>query len=147
MAGRGFAPKDPSARPRPKTKDALDPIKVRADGVHRGFALDNELLPEGEIWHRATQRWWANWRASAQATSWVEADWDFLVDTALLHHRMWTDGAPALAAEIRLRVAKFGATPEDRMRLRMTIEADQAEVAATGAGVTNIQSRRKKLTS
>jgi hypothetical protein len=38
---------------------------------------------------------------------------------------LWS-GNGSVAAELRLRVAKFGATPEDRLRLRMQIaEPDQ----------------------
>jgi hypothetical protein len=36
-----------------------------------------------------------------------------------MHHAMWEKGQWTLAAEVRLRVAKFGSTPEDRMRLRI----------------------------
>jgi hypothetical protein len=37
-------------------------------------------------------------------------------------------GDKAVAPELRLRVAKFGATPEDRARLRITFAAaDEAE--------------------
>lgn len=47
-------------------------------------------------------------------------DWDFLLDTALLHAELWS-GNRSVAAELRLRVAKFGATPEDRARLRIQV--------------------------
>ena len=52
-------------------------------------------------------------------------DWDFLEDTALLHHGVWNGGRVSIAqqtnalAEIRQRVAKFGATLEDRLKLRI----------------------------
>ncbi|TCO47311.1 hypothetical protein [Actinocrispum wychmicini] len=47
-------------------------------------------------------------------------DWDFLLDTALLHAELWS-GVASVAPELRLRVGKLGATPEDRQRLRMQI--------------------------
>lgn len=64
------------------------------------------------------------------ASTFIEADWDFLIDTALLHSEMW-NGSPALAAEIRLRVSKLGVTPEDRLRLKLQIdqEVEQAPKA------------------
>ena len=41
---------------------------------------------------------------------------------------MWSKGQWTLAAEVRLRVAKFGATPEDRARLRMVFaDADEKD--------------------
>lgn len=58
------------------------------------------------------------WQASPQAEHFSSTDWDFLLDTALIHARLWS-GELSAAAELRLRVAKFGATPEDRARLRM----------------------------
>jgi hypothetical protein len=42
------------------------------------------------------------------------------MDTAIMHHKMWS-GDLTWAPEVRLRVAKFGATPEDRARLRIVL--------------------------
>jgi hypothetical protein len=75
------------------------------------------------LWSERTQAWWATWRRSPLAVTFIDADWDFLLDTALLHNELWS-GSPGVAAELRLRVAKFGATPEDRMRLRIAIDDD-----------------------
>jgi hypothetical protein len=67
------------------------------------------------------------WNESPLSAEFTQTDWDFLLDTALLHARFW-QGDPKMAAELRLRVAKFGATPEDRARLRITFaQADEAE--------------------
>lgn len=100
---------------------------------------DDELrgpeLPEGVLgvntktgelieWHPMTLIWWNEWRtfpqaqAQAQAQTFTGTDWSFLVDTALMHHAMWEKGQWTLAAEVRLHAAKFGATPEDRARLK-----------------------------
>lgn len=54
-----------------------------------------------------------------EAEQFTESGWQFLADTALMHSAMWAKGQWTLAAEVRLRVAEFGATPEDRARLRM----------------------------
>lgn len=54
-----------------------------------------------------------------------EPDWDYLLDTVLLHHAMWTNGCWDFAEEVRQRVAAFGATPADRARLRFEIEAPE----------------------
>ncbi|MFE7108837.1 hypothetical protein ACFU98_12740 [Streptomyces sp. NPDC057575] len=95
---------------------------------------DDELrgpeLPEGVLgvntktgelveWHPMTLLWWNEWRTSLQAQTFTGTDWSFLVDTALMHHAMWEKGQWTLAAEVRLRAAKFGATPEDRARLKL----------------------------
>jgi hypothetical protein len=74
------------------------------------------------------------WKASPQAEHFSSTDWDFLLDTAILHARLWNGEATA-APELRLRVAKFGATPEDRARLRMQFaQADEADGKRPAAG-------------
>lgn len=108
VAGRGPRPKDPSRR-------------VRADGVATTFLrvehVEQPPLPDGFDWPEHTVRWWAMWGASPQAELFGSTDWDFLLDTALLHAEVWS-GSLGRLPELRLRVAKFGATPEDRARLR-----------------------------
>ncbi len=67
------------------------------------------------------------WRDSPLSSEFTASDWSFLADTALLHARLWM-GQTTVAPELRLRVAKFGATPEDRARLRITFaQADEAD--------------------
>lgn len=115
MAGRGPAPKDPAKRVR-RNADPKPTQQLEADGE-----LHGPELPElEEPWPAPTVRWWDTWRRSPQAQTMTATDWDFLLDTALLHARFWR-GDAGMAAELRLRVAKFGATSEDRMRLRMQV--------------------------
>jgi len=47
-----------------------------------------------------------------------------------------------LAAEIRLRVSAFGSTPEARLRLKLKIDNDAAEIAQT---VNMDDARRNRL--
>jgi hypothetical protein len=83
------------------------------------------------------------WQDSAQAENFTATDWSFLMDTALMHHAMWEKGQWTLAAEVRLRVAKFGATPEDRARLRMVFaDADEKDEKRAGR-VTPEQARKR----
>lgn len=145
MAGRGPAAKATRSRPRDAAKRAAEFSSISADGEVRGPAL-----PEGVIdddWHPRTQAWWQTWRESAQAKDFTATDWDFLIDTALMHHTMWTKGRWEFASELRLRAAKFGATPEDRVRLRMSVEtsSDAAPATDPAGSVTNIASRRARL--
>jgi hypothetical protein len=77
-------------------------------------------LPETFDWPEATRNWWSTWRRSAQASTFTDTDWSFLLDTAMLHAKFWL-GDRTLAGELRLRAAKFGATPEDRARLKIEI--------------------------
>lgn len=95
--------------------------------------------------------WWETWRKSPQAQTFTSTDWDFLVDTALMHHVMWTKGRWEFASELRLRAGKFGATPEDRLRLRMEVSPAPEDSAASQTApdeqgsVTDISSRRARL--
>jgi hypothetical protein len=154
MAGRGPAPKDPTKRRR---RNAADPETVIVpDDELRGPELPEGVLgvdtKTGELteWHPMTLLWWKTWRESAQAQTFTDTDWAFLVDTALMHHAMWEKGQWTLAAEVRLRAAKFGATPEDRARLKLKVDdptpARQAPVQSPGGNVSDITSRRARLT-
>lgn len=118
--------------------------QVEGDGELRGPLLPEGVLPDDEDWHPRTRQWWETWRRSAQAQVFIETDWDFLLDTALLHHVMWTKGRWEFASEVRLRAAKYGATPEDRMRLKLKIEtpADKPPLTETPRSTS---ARRKNL--
>jgi hypothetical protein len=150
MAGRGGngpAPKDPAKRRR-RNADPVPTTCVQADGRVRGPRLPP--LADGEAWHPRTLAWWATWRKSPQAQAFTGTDWDFLLDTALMHHTMWSKGRWEFASEVRLRAGKLGATPEDRLRLRMQVDQpEQASEAAAGddSRVTDIAARRARLTS
>ena len=127
MAGRGFAPSGTRSRESDQRRDEASLTKVAPDGSERGFDLP-DLEPDvlGERrWPAMTRRWWARWRKSPQAQTFTDTDWDFLLETALIH-RAFALGDLKQAAELRLRVAKFGATPEDRMRLRLQIATPDA---------------------
>lgn len=153
MAGRGPAPKDPSKRRR---RNAAEPETVIIpDEELRGPELPEGALgvnaKTGEIieWHPMTVAWWQTWRESPQAQTFTATDWAFLVDTALMHHSMWAKGQWTLAAEVRLRAAKFGATPEDRARLKLKVDDPTSRPQAptqTPANVSDIRSRRDRLT-
>jgi hypothetical protein len=51
------------------------------------------------------------WAASPLSADFTANDWSELLVAAVLHAEVW-EGATKSAAELRLRVAKFGATPE-----------------------------------
>lgn len=137
MAGRGPAPKDPSKlHPRSK-RSPMPTTTVSPDGAVRG-----PELPDDRNWPARTQAWWETWRNSPQSQAFTASDWDFLLDTAVLHAAFWS-GNNTVAAELRLRVAKFGATPEDRLRLRMQIdepEQPKPEAAQRGGRYGHLRS-------
>lgn len=99
----------------------------------------------GEPWHARTLAWWDTWRKSPQAQTFVATDWDFLIDTALMHHTMWSKGRWEFAAELRLRAAKFGATPEDRARLKIEVAPAAPSEGAKPAPTRSSSDRRQRL--
>ncbi len=111
MGGMGPAPKDPSQRARRNATPASTRLPFT-----RATPPD---LPSDFEWHPMTQNWWKVWQTSAMSELMSEVDWMYMLDTALMHHQMWANGHWTLAAEVRLRVAAFGATPADRLRLRI----------------------------
>jgi hypothetical protein len=150
MAGNGPPPKDP-ARRRRRNADPMGRTTLEADGRVRGPKLPPDGAPLRMEWHPQTVKWWENWRRSPMAQQFLPTDWDFLLDTAIMHHIMWITGKPDGAAEIRLRVAKFGATVEDRARLRLDIQlpepkSSKAKQQQGLAEVTDLDSRRQRLT-
>jgi hypothetical protein len=76
-------------------------------------------------WHPIVREWWDDWRRSEIAPMLEKSDWNFLQDTALLLHEVYNSTRASIAqktaalGEIRQRVSKFGATYEDRLKLRI----------------------------
>lgn len=95
-------------------------------------------------WPAITLEWWQMWADSPLSGGFTSTDWSELRDTALLHARYWT-GQTSLAGELRLRTAKFGATPEDRARLR--IQFAQADEVEDRARTRRTPARYKGLTA
>ena len=137
MAGRGPRPKDPQKRAR-----------SNATGPHMVLRFEQAVqpdLPDEIPWPDHTRRWWEMWAKSPQADHFGSTDWDFLLDTALIHADVWAGNLDRMP-ELRLRVAKFGATPEDRARLRMQFaEADSADAKRPTGGSASERYGRAQL--
>lgn len=134
MAGRGPAPKDGSKRVRrnadvvalrvveasPATQPDLPDfdVQIETDGV---------LTSHTFHWPQQTRLWWGTLASHPLAPEFTEVDWLYLLETARIHADFW-QGATKLGAELRLREAKYGFTPEDRLRLRLSFaQTDEAE--------------------
>ena len=143
MAGVGRPPKDPSTRARRNKAPELRMIEAEpADQPHLPrFEVEDDGRLTEFVWPARTVEWWAMWRDSPLAPEFTANDWSELQDTALIHAAFWS-GNLKMAAELRLRVAKFGATPEDRARLKIVF-AQAAEVDS--GAVTTGSSRAQGL--
>lgn len=144
MAGPGRTPQARRSHPSHDRQRQAEMSHLEADGQVRGPDLPDDVLKEGEQWHPATVRWWETWRLSPQAQTFTDTDWRFLLDTALMHHTMWSKGRWEYAGELRLRSGKFGATPEDRMRLKQTVETP-GDMTTTEPESAQTVKRRKDL--
>lgn len=145
MAGRGPAPKGTRARERDQRRDEAQVTTVVDDGEIHGPELPAMEFFTGELpvsWPERTLDWWDTWRRSAQAQTFTDTDWSFLIDTAVMHAHFWL-GDMKIAPELRLRVAKFGATPEDRARLRLEIQSPTPAKLATPRGSTRASKDRR----
>lgn len=131
MAGRGPAPKDPASRARTNSDPSglklvtVEPVKQPKLPAKRTVMVEG--MPITQAWPAATKTWWKMWADSPLSAEFTSTDWSELLITALLHAAV-VSGDLKFAAELRLRVAKFGATPEDRARLRIQFAtAEEAE--------------------
>jgi len=119
-------PKDPSKRAR-RNKDTA-PVRyiAPAHAVQPDLPeFEVEIRPkDGEpymvpyVWPEATRGWWSMLAGHPLVNEFFDADWAYLLDTALIHAAFWK-GNLTLAGELRLREAKYGFTPEDRAKLRI----------------------------
>lgn len=131
MAGRGPAPKDPSTRARRNRQSDMRVIKGQRSPQPKLPTGVKVRDAQGKLrpftWPQQTKNWWKHWGSSPLAEDFGDTDWSFLLDTAFIHAAYWR-GQLSLAGELRLREAKLGATPEDRLRLKIQFEqADEAE--------------------
>lgn len=142
MAGRGPAP---AAAKRRRNKDPEPVTVVAAADQPRGPELPEGVLPDGDDWHPQTRALWDALRRNPLLVDEPELGWQFLIDTALMHHTMWSKGRWEFASEVRLRVAKYGATPEDRMRLKVKIAVPSEVESSEPVTPASTTMRRRNL--
>lgn len=152
MAGRGPAPKDPSKRVRRNADESPSTLLRFEDAEQPDLPdfdvqveIDGELVSRQFHWPQITRDWWATWRDSPQAEHFGSTDWAFLLDTAILHAAVWGRGDMKALPELRLRVSKFGSTPEDRARLRMQFADADAADSKRSASVPSARERRAQI--
>jgi hypothetical protein len=131
MGARGPERKETHSRVRDTKRRNAPAFEVVDDGEVRG-----PELPDGYDWPEQTRHWWQTWRESPQSQAFLATDWDYLADTALLHADFW-EGDRTVEPGLRQRLAKFGATPEDRSRMKLTVGepvSDAPQMSARKSG-------------
>lgn len=115
MAGRGFAPKDAQGVKTITYNPSAQPPLPRT-------------MPSGDLWPDESVALWEALAEYPLAADWTLVEWLYHLDTIVIHAEFWHTGKATFAAELRLRLAKIGATAEDRARLRIAFaNADEAE--------------------
>lgn len=124
MAGHGPPPKPAGKRARTNS-DPHGVKLVQSEPVPQPPLP--KTMPNGEDWPHETENWWRMWGSDPLAADFRFTDWSELMDCAVIHGLFWS-GFSSVAGELRLRTAKFGATAEDRARLRIQYAAaDEAD--------------------
>lgn len=146
---------DSAPTPAPELPE-YPPIKNPDFGV-RNPETQELVEPDAERfldWPEQTLIWWDSWIHDPLTADYRPSDWLDLLDCAVIHARMWTGEDKTAATELRLRMARHGATREDRARLRITYAtADLAERRNQGytppqnSGATGSRGRRGGLSS
>nr|WP_190129103.1 hypothetical protein [Streptomyces mashuensis] len=96
------------------------------------------------------RRFWKTWSSSPQTQHWAETDWAELEIAVKLADAFFL-GDTRVAGELRQRVGRWGATVEDRARLRMSLDQQAREehedVQQAPRGVTSIDRYRQAFTA
>lgn len=140
MAGNGPPPVPTKRR---RNADPHPTTVVVDDGTVTGPELP-EMRGEDD-WHPMTARLWEAMRRSPLMRDIGELGWLYLVDTMLMHHTMWAKGRWEYASELRLRMAQFGITPADRLRLRIQIVTPKDDEPAAPTTPAAVAARRRNI--
>ena len=143
---KGRVPRDVLSRRNDTARRQAEMVEIADTGELAGPELPQGVLADGESWLPQTQALWAELRRSPLMRDEPSLTWTYMIDTAVLHHDMWQHGELKHAAELRLRLAKIGITPEDRQRLKVRI-TQRVEAPQAPAGVADIAARRARLTT
>lgn len=114
-----------------RNKPLYNEVPLQWDGLTRGPAL-----PRSYDWCAQTKKWWNSFRRSPQAMVCHDSDWLFLLDTALIHDKIWRNAKQisaaelkGLANELRIRMANYGDTWENRVKQHIKIVSPETQAA------------------
>lgn len=125
----GPAPKDKDRRAR-NNKGLAPQMELVFEPGEKPDLPTTWIDQEGQLhefsWAPLTQDWWNDWCRAPQSKIFSVSDWRSLLSTAFIAEKFHRTFEVKYAAELRLREAQFGATPMDRLRLRMSWREDAA---------------------
>lgn len=133
MPAAGRKPK-PDGQKRNRVKPVHDWVEV-IDVPFEGRRLSFRA-------RKRTAEWWAGVSTMPHCVLWSESDWQFALDTALLHAE-FDRGEVKLAAELRMREKVMGTTMDARRDLRIRyVSPTDAGPQAGSAEVTDMAAYR-----
>ncbi|MFD4905003.1 phage terminase small subunit [Kitasatospora purpeofusca] len=112
--------------PRPKENAVRRNVHPHAQELTPDAQPGRELPRGLGITTSGAKRFWKTWSTSPQSAAWAETDWAELEITTRLVDALY-QGDLRHAGEIRQRTGKWGATVEDRARLRMSIKDEHQD--------------------
>lgn len=132
----GPIPKESPARNNPRKVPDLV-LERRTDDKLLGPPLPSHIE-----WCEKTKEWYKKWRKSDIAPKLLWSDWEALHETALLHNDLWSGvvppgSVPTYMGEIRRRVAAYGYTVEDRLKLQIKF-ADKEDLPSATENLAKI---------
>lgn len=92
-------------------------------------------LPDHMDWPEITLSWWRALGTLPGADEFTDAQWLYLMDTALLHAAVWT-GDFSRHGELGKRLEAFGVTPVAMARLNKAAPRSKAGKKTTGGKAT-----------
>ncbi|MBF9710201.1 hypothetical protein IHQ75_04360 [Bifidobacterium dentium] len=92
--------------------------------------MEQPQLPSEVNWGEQTLSWWASLASVVGVDGWTAADWQFAMDTALVHDAVWNGGELKYMQELRQREQALGITPAARLT-KSSVEVAVEKVTET----------------
>lgn len=74
---------------------------------------DKPTLPEDTDWPKETVEWFEAWRSNRCSDHWDDRQWQYVMDTAIVHALVYGSNDFGALTELHKRLAFMGLTFED----------------------------------
>lgn len=71
---------------------------------------EKPTLPDGSDWPDETVAWFQSWRDSPRTDGWDMQQWNYLIETAIVHAEVVASGNFGMLGELRAREQYMGVT-------------------------------------
>ena len=76
--------------------------------------MEKPTLPEDIPFPDETLKWFESWRNSSRSDDWDELQWQYLMDTALVHSSVWGSQDFSMLGELHKRLSYLGVNFEEK---------------------------------